>query len=62
MFKSQKQSLILFIALTLAGFILAGLIAPAFAGHSQMLLLATGMSLFGSGLTSFIIRFLGEKT
>ena len=59
MSKTQKQTLILFIAFTLAGFLMSAGIAPSLEGVTQTLLIAAGMSLFGSGLTTFLINFLG---
>ena len=59
MSKSQTQTLILFIFLTLAGFLMAAGIAPRLSGSAQTLLIATGMTLFGSGLTTLLIKFVG---
>lgn len=58
MSKTQKQTLILFIAFTCAGFLMAASIAPSLEGITQTLLIATGMSLFSSGLTTLLIKFL----
>ena len=34
-------------------------IAPRLSGSAQTLLIATGMTLFGSGLTTLLIKFVG---
>lgn len=61
MSKTKLQITILFGAFTLAGFLLAGGIAPRFEGYTQLMLIVTGLSLFSSGLTAFLIKFIGEN-
>lgn len=61
MSKTDIRIILLFVALTIAGFVLAAGIAPRQAGADQLLLVGTGMGLFASGLTTFLLRFTKER-
>lgn len=62
MSKTRSRITTLFIALSLAGLGLTAGVAPRFEGSTQAILIGTGLSLFTSGLTTFLAGFLEESS
>jgi 4-hydroxybenzoate polyprenyltransferase len=56
---SNTQVVILFVVLSLAGLVMAAIVAPTAEGYQQILLMMTGIALFTSALTTCLIRFTG---
>lgn len=57
----HPRTVIAFVALSVAGLVLAAGVAPRLSGSEQMLLTGLGCALFGSALTSFLIAALARR-